>query len=155
MEYCTCSLQELLDSTRAKCLPPDQAHEYFTQLIDGLEYLHSQRIVHKDIKPGNLLLSLDETLKITDLGVAEELDLFAADDLCTHGQGTPKFQPPEIAAGQVDVFQCVRACAHTRTFGVQWLPRGRVGVRCYSVQHVHGRVSVRWCCNIATVSEHC
>lgn len=39
--------------------------------MDGLDYLHSHGIVHKDIKPGNLLLTLDDTLKISDLGVAE------------------------------------------------------------------------------------
>lgn len=44
---------------------------YFLQLIDGLEYLHSKGVVHKDIKPGNLLLTLDGTLKISDFGVAE------------------------------------------------------------------------------------
>lgn len=48
-----------------------QAHGYFTQLIDGLEYLHSKGIVHKDIKPGNLLLTFGEILKIIDFGVAE------------------------------------------------------------------------------------
>lgn len=51
--------------------PPSSSPRYFCQLIDGLEYLHSQGIVHKDIKPGNLLLTTDGALKISDLGVAE------------------------------------------------------------------------------------
>lgn len=71
MDYCVGSLQGLLDSTPKKRLPLFQAHGYFLQLIDGLEYLHSMRVVHKDIKPGNLLLSLEGILKISDLGVAE------------------------------------------------------------------------------------
>lgn len=61
--------------------------------------------MHKDIKPGNLLLACNEALKITDLGVAEEIDRFASIDVCRHGQGTPKFQAPEIAAGKLDSFR--------------------------------------------------
>ena len=44
---------------------------YFEQLIDGLEYLHSKGVVHKDIKPSNLLLDTNDVLKISDFGVAE------------------------------------------------------------------------------------
>uniref|UniRef100_T1JKR9 Serine/threonine-protein kinase STK11 n=1 Tax=Strigamia maritima TaxID=126957 RepID=T1JKR9_STRMM len=103
MEYCVGGLQDLLESTPNNKFPIWQAHGYFCQLIDGLEYLHSQGIIHKDIKPGNLLLTTDGTLKISDLGVAEvpvrALDHFAEDDTCQTSQGSPAFQAPEIANG--------------------------------------------------------
>ncbi|KAM6948507.1 serine/threonine-protein kinase STK11 [Aplochiton taeniatus] len=101
--YCVCGMQEMLDSVPEKRFPVFQAHGYFCQLLDGLEYLHSQGIVHKDIKPGNLLLTTDGTLKISDLGVAEALHPFAEDDTCRTSQGSPAFQPPEIANG-LDTF---------------------------------------------------
>lgn len=103
MEYCVCGMQEMLDSVPDKRFPIFQAHGYFCQLVDGLEYLHSQGIVHKDIKPGNLLLTTDGTLKISDLGVAEALHPFAEGDTCRTSQGSPAFQPPEIANG-LDTF---------------------------------------------------
>ncbi|XP_056637360.1 serine/threonine-protein kinase STK11 [Diorhabda sublineata] len=99
MEFCVGSLQGMLESTPKKKFPQSQAYGYFLQLINGLEYLHSMRVVHKDIKPGNLLLTLEGDLKITDLGVAETIDIFAKDDTCYIGQGSPAFQPPEIANG--------------------------------------------------------
>jgi serine/threonine-protein kinase 11 len=70
LEYCLAGLQDLLLFAKQNLFPVWQAHRYFIQLVEGLEYLHGQGIIHKDIKPGNLL-TLEETIKITDFGVAE------------------------------------------------------------------------------------
>lgn len=99
MEYCVTVLQELFDRAPKNILPISQAHCYFVQLIEGLEYLHSQGIIHKDIKPSNLLIDTSNVIKITDLGVSEQLDLFQADDSCSTSQGSPAFQAPELAEG--------------------------------------------------------
>ncbi len=99
LEYCCAVLKDMLEQSPFKKFPAWQAHYYFCQLTEGLEYLQSNRIVHKDIKPGNLLLNNAGILKIADFGVAEKLDLFAPDDTITMSQGTPVFQPPEIAIG--------------------------------------------------------
>lgn len=99
MEYCVTVLQELFDRAPENKLPISQAHHYFSQLIEGLEYLHSQGIIHKDIKPSNLLINNSNVIKITDLGVSEQLDLFDQNDWCSTSQGSPAFQAPELADG--------------------------------------------------------
>lgn len=48
MEYAACSLQQMLDGSKEKKLPIFQAHFFFTQLIDGLSYLHSQGFEFRD-----------------------------------------------------------------------------------------------------------
>lgn len=104
MEYCVCVLQEMLTSAPLSKLPLYQAHKYFVQLIAGLEYLHGQGVIHNDIKPGNLLLSLDDTLKISDFGVAEKLDSFAADDRCTKGQGIEQSFAKQVSGDLTSLF---------------------------------------------------
>ncbi|KAI6178557.1 Non-specific serine/threonine protein kinase [Aphelenchoides besseyi] len=116
MEFCICSLQQILDTAEQHRLPEFQCHGYFVQLLDGIEYLHSQGCIHKDIKPGNLLLSSDSCLKICDMGVAELLTAPdpLTNDWSTVAQGTPKFQPPEVVSGAskrfrgrpVDIWAC-------------------------------------------------
>eukprot|EP00117_Sycon_ciliatum_P038698 scpid80345/ scgid28714/ Serine/threonine-protein kinase STK11; Liver kinase B1 homolog len=99
MEYCVCPLEEMLRSTRDQKFPIQQGHNYFCQTILGVEYLHSQRVIHKDLKPDNLLLTHQHVVKICDFGVAEQLDLFSNDDSIHSSQGSPVFQPPEVSLG--------------------------------------------------------
>jgi len=113
LEYCCAVLKDMLDQTPDKKFPVWQCHDYFTQLLEGLGYLHSRGIIHKDIKPGNLLLDQAGVLKIADFGVCEQLDMFAEDDQIVTSQGTPAFQPPEVANGwevfsgyKIDVWSC-------------------------------------------------
>ncbi len=44
-------------------MPMRQAHRYFTQLINGVEYLHRKGVTHRDLKPENLLLDENGKLK--------------------------------------------------------------------------------------------
>lgn len=100
MEFCCGELQDLVEKSPSRKLEIDMARHFFIQLIDGLLYLHSKSVIHRDIKPGNLLISVDGTLKISDFGVADCLSMFSENLICTSTAGSPAFQAPEIATGK-------------------------------------------------------
>eukprot|EP00041_Stephanoeca_diplocostata_P000019 m.13028 g.13028 ORF g.13028 m.13028 type:complete len:405 (+) comp10019_c0_seq2:121-1335(+) len=107
LEYCAGNLKEMLDKAPAGKFPLHQAHNYYTQLMHGLMHIHSQGVVHRDIKPGNLLLSNGDVLKISDFGVADVLDRYNAEALCGSGAGTRPFMAPELVDG-LDSFDGVK-----------------------------------------------
>ena len=83
-------------------LPPKKAIDFVVQAARGLEYAHSKGIVHRDIKPGNLMLDQFGIVKILDLGLArlDEGGLAAAEgDLTDTGNvmGTIDYISPEQA----------------------------------------------------------
>lgn len=94
------NLQELIESAPDRKLPLCQCQRYFQGLISGLEYLHNLGIVHRDIKPENLLIGQNDTLKVTDFGVAEFQDEITNGKV-SKTQGSPAFQPPEMASGTI------------------------------------------------------
>ena len=69
------------------------ARNIFKQLIMTIKYLHNMSIVHRDIKPDNILLELDNTIKLCDFGVSKQVK---KGQLLTDSCGTPAFIAPEI-----------------------------------------------------------
>ncbi|KAH9140859.1 hypothetical protein AeRB84_014937 [Aphanomyces euteiches] len=78
--------------------PEHVARTFFRELIDGLEYLHANRICHRDLKPENILVGKGGLMKIADFGVAHFFDdksNQADKGYVTNSAGTYAFMPPE------------------------------------------------------------
>lgn len=89
-----CSGQDLLNYIRKhKRLDENTAKSIFKSLIAGLHYCHTRRIVHRDIKLDNLLLTSKGELKICDFGVSR---VVGRGEVMTERCGTPAYMAPEI-----------------------------------------------------------
>jgi len=82
-------------------LSPDEALPIVQQLAAALDYAHAQNLIHRDVKPGNAIISDDGLLRLTDFGlakVAENLKLTASGDTI----GTLEYMAPEQARGNAE-----------------------------------------------------
>tara|TARA_B100000925_G_scaffold159615_1_gene119841 strand:- start:59 stop:1216 length:1158 start_codon:yes stop_codon:yes gene_type:complete len=70
----------------------NQDYRYFSQILSGLEYLHKNNILHRDIKPQNILIH-NNNIKISDFGFAKA---FEKNELITTFCGSPLYMAPEI-----------------------------------------------------------
>jgi hypothetical protein len=99
-------LGEVLRREGSPGIPVDDAIEYVREACEALQYVHDQLVVHRDVKPANLIRG-DEGVVLVDFGVARQL----GDDESpgTVGIGTPRYMAPEVFAGgevspRADVF---------------------------------------------------
>lgn len=78
---------------KAKVFEEKQLLFWMIQLIEGLAYLHKQKIVHRDMKELNILLDEDSNVKICDFGLANQFK--TDDETLTNKCGTPGYWAPE------------------------------------------------------------
>ena len=92
-------LRERLKDSKGEGLPAGDAVDIAQQVAEGLGYAHERGIVHRDVKPGNIMLQPRGQAKIMDFGLAR---MRVADHKTSTGMvlGTPKYMSPEQVAGQ-------------------------------------------------------
>lgn len=86
-----------------KPLPPREAAQIVEKICRAMQYAHDQGILHRDLKPANILLTKDGQPKVTDFGLAKQLE--DEDSSATKAgtiMGTPSYMSPEQAQGLVD-----------------------------------------------------
>ncbi|MDU0348801.1 Stk1 family PASTA domain-containing Ser/Thr kinase [Actinomyces sp. MRS3W] len=94
------TVRELLGEGEA--VPISEAVEITTGVLDALEYSHRAGIVHRDIKPGNIMLTQAGAVKVMDFGIARAVEDSAATVTQTHAVvGTAQYLSPEQARGEV------------------------------------------------------
>ncbi len=90
--------ESLVSRLRGGWLDPDEAAGIAEQMARALSGAHYQRVVHRDVKPANVLISSDGRVKVTDFGVAR-LAEGSTDGLGGTVVGTPRYMAPEQANG--------------------------------------------------------
>ena len=67
------SLRDKIQNHNNSPLPNDSVLKYLVQILEGVEFLHQNKIYHSDIKPANILFTAEDNLKICDFGISTQI----------------------------------------------------------------------------------
>lgn len=96
-EFLDLDLKRYLDAMGGKGLKPTQVGSYLRQIVDGIYFCHSHRILHRDLKPQNLLIDRTGIIKLADFGLARAFGVPLRP--YTHEVVTLWYRAPEILLG--------------------------------------------------------
>jgi cyclin-dependent kinase 3 len=96
-EFLDYDLKKFLDQNQGQ-LHPQLVKSYLYQMLDAITYCHSKRILHRDLKPQNLLIDKDGHIKLADFGLARAFGIPIK--TLTHEILTLWYRAPEILLGQ-------------------------------------------------------
>jgi len=94
LELCKTSLSEISEQEHE--LPESNIWDYMIDLLLAIQHLHDNDLIHLDVKPENILLSMDGVCKLGDFGLVVNLK----ENLCDAVEGDSKYLAPEVLSGK-------------------------------------------------------
>ena len=100
LEYIPITLDYYIDENklRGRSIPIDIIKKFMKQILLGINYIHNKNIVHRDIKPNNILLTENFDIKISDFGAAKKLDKIS---VSTPYVVNTYYRAPELIIGEI------------------------------------------------------
>lgn len=95
------SLAQIIATARGP-LPLNKVAQWLEEMASALQYAHDQGIIHRDVKPGNMLVGPGEHLLLSDFGIAKVMDTTTALTNTGTSVGSPEYMAPEQAKGGAD-----------------------------------------------------
>ncbi|MBN2272077.1 MAG: serine/threonine protein kinase, partial [Sedimentisphaerales bacterium] len=94
----------IADDLASGVIPEDQAIDIIIQVAHALLHAHSQGLIHRDVKPKNIMINKDGVVKLADMGLARETtDIETAQSEAGKAYGTPYYISPEQIRGKIDI----------------------------------------------------